>query len=341
MKSFFKYGLALILFSMGFASTTLAKFIVKDANGNEIEIKPMETPLRKFQKTYSFDEYQKLDQIDRQFALYEALVASLDPEAKVNSEQKRNIQYVLAQHFETLPEDAKSKLIEKTLWMSVLGDNRELTLNLVKKYVPPYSEERTKALCKIATNIASMVTYSKNVPSAENFLKLPDKTLQLFSSMVTTGTSVTGEKCKFNPDDKEGMSLLELNQEISKKLSKNKRVLTAAPAGTQSDPNSKKPCQISEIENAFKDAIERIDRAGPKMQVMIGLGNMTCPFNGLVTKDPKGKYRFYPNSHRDDSVAPITFGSAKEVVGLFKIVPTVPTNTVPKSSFGTTAPGAL
>ena len=64
---------------------SLAKFTTVDENGNEVEIKFVDTPYRQFQRTYSFDTFQLLDKTDREYALPEALIASLDPSSKLTS----------------------------------------------------------------------------------------------------------------------------------------------------------------------------------------------------------------------------------------------------------------
>jgi hypothetical protein len=327
MKISFGRNYFLVLLLVTSTSIAGARSNTVDKDGKQVAIVFKDTPYQTFQRTYSFETYQQLDQTDREYALPELLIASQDPKANLTYEQKRNMQYVLSQNFEPLPEDVKSRLAEKAIWMSLLGGNDDLTRNLVKKFIPPYSEDRTKGLCKLATSIATMVTGSNQIPTVKDFLKLSPESLRLFSSLMKNGTSLTDEKCKFNSHD-EGLTLKQIDQEISKQLS----LQTLNAPSAQVAATSKKACQLSDIESIFKESMEKIEKGGPQARVYIGIEKLVCPLYGLMMKDPKGKFRFYPNNLRDDAIAPIEFSSLKELMSRFKAVPTNPKATSPNGT---------
>ncbi len=309
-----KIVILLIIFCF---DTAWSKFVTTDTSGKEVEIIFPETPYRSFQKSFSFDAYQKLDQMDRSYALPELLIASMDPNSPLDSVKKTNVQNILSQHFYTLPSDVAKELSDKAIWMAFLSGNRGLSEALVKKFVPVYPKERTDEFCKMARTSITMMTYSGTEPTAKEFLQLPDKVLQLFSSLLNSGVALTDDKCKLSKKDTDPLSLKQLVQEISKKFSK---IESSAGVKSTAPVVQKTVCKISEVKNIFSEAIEKIEKYGQSHKVYLGVDTMKCPIYGVVAQSVKKQFRFYPNSYREDVVPPIVFTSAEDIVSNFIIV---------------------
>lgn len=291
-----------------------AKFVFKDAKGNLVEWTPPETPMSRFQQSLSYDDYQKLSQLERRFALHTVLTASLNPEAKLDAAKKVHVQNILSQHFYTLPPDFAKEITDHALWISFIGDTPGLTEAMLKKFASTYPKERTEELCKMVRTSVTM-SLLKGDPSMKEFLQLPDYVLQKFSSMVSSDKSLTDDKCALSKNDKEPLSLKQMVQEINKKNAKTE----ARPTVANSLPTAPQTvCDASEIKGVFVEAIDKIEKNGPNHKVYLGVGTMKCPIYGVVVRVANKQYRFFPNSYREDSAPAISFTSAEDIVNKVK-----------------------
>jgi hypothetical protein len=311
-----------------------AKFVTTDANGNEVELKFADSPFRQFQRTYSFDTFQLLDATDRDYALPEALIASLDPNSKLTATQQTGLRHVLSQHYDTLPEAAREAIERKVFWMAFLGGQPALAQKVAAKFLSPYPDQRGKQLCTLVRDSTQMVLYKGETPTIHYLMKLGAEQMGLLATLIDSNKEVGNEKCPLGDDDKQPLSLKEMRAEIIK--------AGLAPLAKENPSGNataqvRTPCRLAEIKSIFQDAITSIETNGPKTKVYLGMHRMTCPIYGLVVRDPRASFRYFPDSYREDVVPGLRFKSADDIIAMFQVVPSsqTPSATSPSGNKAT------
>lgn len=313
-----------LIFVIGLSLTTsdgFARFLTMDESGNSVEIKSTETPIKRFQRTYSLEDFQQLDSTDRAYAVPEALLSSLDPNSNLTRDQRTRLKHVLSQYYETMPQIARESIERKVFWMAFLSGNPSLVRNAAEKFLSPYPDIRERQLCNLVRDSTQMVLYTNEKPTIHYLMKLGTEPMEVLATLIESNKQIGNEKCALGETDAEPLSLKEMRAEIIKaglvKESKESKKDVRSEMGSR----PKTECLVSTIKSTFADAIASIEKGGANTKVYLGINSMACPIYGLVVRDPKSNYRYYPDTYREDIVPGIQFKNADDIANMFQIVP--------------------
>lgn len=330
--------LAVILATAGFfAAPARAEIFIGDGNGNTVKYVHQETAYQKFQKSFSPELFQQLDDTDREFALSEILSAFHNSEQESTALQKRNLQFLVERYLNTLHDEKKAPYGEKALERAMYLGQSKLARTLAEKYLSHDRNKRTEKICEaVSSTMLTMGGVDGAIEALDEASKkdIADRTRHdatvwvegLFHTVHTVITSqdsgITDAPCELGPNDEDPKSLRNLADRLAAilKIQKNAPPPPAKPLVVAT--TAKNPCKLSEVRSVFSDAQNNIKKYGPRHKVYLGLNAMTCPIYGLVVQDKKGKFRFYPNSYREDTVEAVVFDSVENLMKRFIVVET-------------------
>ncbi len=312
-------GLLLILLPP--ASSRAGEFSL-DAKGNRVDVKAPDNPYTRFKKSLTFEDFQHLDSVDREYAIPEIIIESLNPNSKLRADQKIGIKHVLSQYFDTMPLNAREAIERKVLWISFLTGMPGLGQNVADKFLSRYPDQRGQQLCTMVRDATEMIRYKGEKPTIHYLMNLGREQMGLLAKLIDANKASIDEKCQLGDEDTKPLSLKEMRAEIVK--AGLAPAFKDSPGDQAASARLRTPCKLSTIKSTFDDAISAIEKGGRKTKVYLGLHSMTCPIYGLVLKDPKEVYRYYPDSFREDFVPAVRFKSADDILAMFQIVPTSP-----------------
>lgn len=310
-----------------------ARFTMTNDNGREVTVVASDSLFQKFEQALTLDAFLLLDATDRQFALPQALIASFDPKGKLTAEQRIGLRQILSQYYDAMAPSAREAIERQILTSAFLGPEVTVTRRMIDKFFPKDPAGRERRFCELARDATAIAANGGQKPTFRVFMSFGKDSQALFASLLDAEKNLGNEKCVLGEGDDEPLSLKEMRAEIAKAASKPAAVAPArSETATPSPVAPRTTCRLAEIKRIFADAIEAIETNGKDHRVYFGMRAGTCPVYGLVVRDRQGYFRYYQDTFREDSVPPLRFKTADEVVGLFQVVPAAPPAAAPAAS---------